>query len=110
MLKQQRFGKEFEALFTENYTRLYHLAYQYLNDAETSKDIVSDAFEYLWRNYETFREKNPLVILHQTVRTKSIDYYRHSRVESNYAEILPPLPGGKQLRGDVCPHGPPGDK
>lgn len=87
MLKQQKFEKEFEALFSKNYTRLYHLAYQYLNDAETSKDIVSDAFEYLWRNYETFREKNPLAILHQTVRTKSIDYFRHSRVEANYAEL-----------------------
>ena len=86
MLKQLKYGKEFEALFKEHYTPLYHYAYRFLNDMETSKDVVSSAFEYLWQNYEEIRKGSPVSALYRTVRTKSIDCWRHAQVEANYAE------------------------
>lgn len=78
--------KEFERLFKEHYTPLYHYAYRFLNDMETSKDVVNSAFEYLWQNYEEFRMGNPVSVLYRTVRTKSIDCWRHAQVEASYAE------------------------
>ena len=73
MLKSLRYGKEFEELYTGNYSRLYYYAYQFLNDAEVSRDVVNDAFEYVWKNYENFRKMNVVAILFQSVRNKSID-------------------------------------
>ncbi len=87
MLKQLKYGKEFEALFKEHYTPLYHYAYRFLNDMETSKDVVSSAFEYLWQNYEEIRKGSPVSALYRTVRTKSIDCWRHAQVEAKYAEV-----------------------
>lgn len=85
MLEQARFGKEFEQLFKANYSRLYRVAFQYLNDMERSRDMVHDAFEYLWENYAEFRKQDPVAILFRRIRTKSIDVYRHMRVTENYA-------------------------
>ena len=75
MLKSLRYGKEFEELYTGNYSRLYYYAYQFLNDAEVSRDVVNDAFEYV------------VAILFQSVRNKSIDTFRHNKVEENYVAL-----------------------
>lgn len=40
-----------DILFKEYYPQLYYYAYHLINDIEASKDIVSDAFEFLWNNY-----------------------------------------------------------
>ena len=87
MLKSLRYGKEFEELYTGNYSRLYYYAYQFLNDAEVSRDVVNDAFEYVWKNYENFRKMNVVAILFQSVRNKSIDTFRHNKVEENYVTL-----------------------
>lgn len=87
MLKSLRYGKEFEELYTGNYSRLYYYAYQFLNDAEVSRDVVNDAFEYVWKNYENFRKMNVVAILFQSVRNKSIDTFRHNKVEENYVAL-----------------------
>ena len=38
------------------YAQFVYFAYYFINDAEVCRDIVSDAFEYLWRNYEKIEE------------------------------------------------------
>ena len=76
-----------DRLYTRNYSRLYYYAYQFLNDVEGSRDIVNDAFEYVWKNYEHFRKMNVVAILFQCVRNKSIDAFRHNKVEENYAML-----------------------
>ena len=48
----RRRGGTPEILFKENYNKLYVFAYNYLNDKEISEDVVNDAFEYVWRNYD----------------------------------------------------------
>lgn len=85
MLKRLKHEKEFEKLFTGNYSRLYYYAFQYINDGEICKDILEDAFEYVWNHYETLPKDKIVAILYNQIRNKSIDYYRHARVESRYA-------------------------
>ena len=75
MLKSLRYGKEFEELYTGNYSRLYYYAYQFLNDAEVSRDVVNDAFEYVWKNYENFRKMNVVAILFHKVEENYVALY-----------------------------------
>ena len=46
----------FDKMFNEWYAQFVYFAYYFINDAEVCRDIVSDAFEYLWRNYEKIEE------------------------------------------------------
>ena len=41
----------FDRMFNEWYAQFVYFAYYFVNDVEVCRDIVSDAFEYLWRNY-----------------------------------------------------------
>lgn len=54
------------------------------NDAEESKDIVSDVFERLWRNFSSINESTLPSYLTTSVRNKCIDYLRHNIVASNF--------------------------
>ena len=47
----------FDKMFNEWYAQFVYFAYYFINDAEVCRDIVSDAFEYLWRNYD-LRKQN----------------------------------------------------
>lgn len=38
-------------------------------------------------NYENFRKMNVVAILFQSVRNKSIDTFRHNKVEENYVAL-----------------------
>ena len=42
----------FDRMFNEWYAQFVYFAYYFVNDVEVCRDIVSDAFEYLWRNYD----------------------------------------------------------
>ena len=39
----------FDRMFNEWYAQFVYFAYYFVNDVEVCRDIVSDAFEYLWR-------------------------------------------------------------
>ena len=87
MLKRLKYGKEFERLFAEYYNRMYYRAYHYVNDTEISKDIVSDAFGYVWEHYEALRQIDTVAVLFQQVRSRSIDFFRHRKVVERYADL-----------------------
>ena len=42
----------FEQLFRDNYGKAYYLALRILHDDEASKDVVSDAFELVWKRVD----------------------------------------------------------
>ena len=44
--------QSFEKLFKDNYSKAYYLALRILHDDEASKDIVSDAFELVWKRVD----------------------------------------------------------
>ena len=48
----------FDRMFNEWYAQFVYFAYYFVNDVEVCRDIVSDAFEYLWRNYDYLRKQN----------------------------------------------------
>ena len=76
-----------DILFKEYYPQLYYYAYHLINDIEASKDIVSDAFEFLWNNYDKVNKATVKSFLYTYVRNKSIDYLRHQNVhqQTEYA-------------------------
>lgn len=44
--------QSFEKLFKDNYSKAYYLALRILHDDEVSKDVVSDAFELVWKRVD----------------------------------------------------------
>ncbi len=78
---------DIERVFKENYSPLYIFAFQLIQDTEASRDIVGDAFEYLWRNHERMQPDTIKSYLYIYVRTKCIDYLRHAQVHEQYVEF-----------------------
>ena len=76
-----------DILFKEYYPQLYYYAYHLINDIEASKDIVSDAFEFLWNNYGKVNKVTVKSYLYTYVRNKSIDYLRHQNVHQQFVQL-----------------------
>jgi RNA polymerase sigma factor (sigma-70 family) len=76
----------FEDFFRKNYSRLYYFALHYINDSETCKDIVSEAFRFLWEKKETVVSTTMLSYMFAHVRSLCIDSIRHADVEDSNAE------------------------
>lgn len=55
----------FDRMFNEWYAQFVYFAYYFISDVEVCKDIVSDAFEYLWRNYDKIEEATAKLIFIQ---------------------------------------------
>ncbi len=89
MLKQFRYKKEFELLFKENYNKLYYYALNMIHNSENSRDIVSDAFRYLWEHYEDVNDSLSVVaLLYTLVRNSCIDQIRHQDVQERYEQYV----------------------
>ena len=78
--------KCFERFYRENYEQFFHFAYRYLNDEEACRDIVSNAFEYAWSNFE--REDVPewKLFLLSYIRHKCLDFIRHLQVHNRFVK------------------------
>lgn len=82
-----RSEKEFDELFRQHYSELLHFAHTFINNEDECCDIVSSAFEDLWRRFDTVSVAAYRSFLYSLVRNKCIDYYRHNTIERNYAEF-----------------------
>ena len=69
-------AETFERLFNDKYEQLYYFAYDYVNDGETAKDIVSEVFATVWRGRDRITEKNLSGYLHTIVRNQCLDLLR----------------------------------
>ena len=78
-------------MFNEWYAQFVYFAYYFINDAEVCRDIVSDAFEYLWRNYEKIEEATAKTYLYTIIRTRCIDYLRKQNIHEEYVEFTAQL-------------------
>ena len=79
----------FDKMFNEWYAQFVYFAYYFINDAEVCRDIVSDAFEYLWRNYEKIEEATAKTYLYTIIRTrreamKKLTPYNYHILEACY--------------------------
>lgn len=76
--------QSFEKLFKDNYSKAYYLALRILHDDEASKDVVSDAFELVWKRVRYQDVDNISSYLLTTVKNVSLDYIRKQDIRSRY--------------------------
>lgn len=43
---------QFETLYRESYSRMFRVAFDFLQDNELSRDVVSDVFAKIWQKRE----------------------------------------------------------
>lgn len=86
----------FETLFTQKYHQLYVHAFGYVEDDECAKDIVQDAFVYLWEHLDQYEADAFLPLLYRLVRNLSIDNLRHLQAAEHYVRYImdTPVPEG----------------
>lgn len=80
----------FEQLYKANLNNLYYYAVNIIGDLENAKDIVNDAFMFLWENYDklTLHESSPIAIVHRRVYTRCLNFLEHQRVIDKYENYL----------------------
>lgn len=71
LLKHVEDKADFDFLFKEYYPQLYYYAFHLINNMEASKDIVSDAFEFIWANYAKIDKATDLIYM-STFATKAL--------------------------------------
>lgn len=77
----------FDFFFKEYYVPLYSYAHSLINNWEVSRDIASDAFEYIWKNFDRIEKATAKSYLFIYVRNRAIDYLRHQDIHYAYAEF-----------------------
>lgn len=78
----------FKRFYLENYNQVYFYAFKRIGNSEVSKDIVSEAFTYIWENFEKINKETIRQYLYKYIYNKCVDYYRHSVVEKKYISLL----------------------
>lgn len=82
----------FEELFVRWFQRLYVHAYGFVEDEECAKDIVHDAYAYLWENFDRFETDHLPALLYKLTHHYCIDYLRHEKAALHYVEEQSALP------------------
>ena len=93
---------EFEYMFKEWFAGLVAFANHYLMDTEESRDIVHDAFEYIWRNYEKMEVGKVKSYLYTIVRSRCIDHIRQQNAQEDYAEFVREMTKKNSDTDDDC--------
>lgn len=88
MLKVMNDKREFDRLFLQWYEPLFLFAMKFVKDEEVGKDIVNDAFEYLWKNFAEVDAATVKTYLFTIVRTKCIDYLRKQTHQNQYIAFV----------------------
>lgn len=84
--KRRREDDEFDELFRSSYRSLYHHAYSLLNDAEDSRDVVSEVFVKI---LETRRSDQVNAgYLMAMVHNKAVDVLRSRKVEDEARQTM----------------------
>lgn len=81
-------AKQFEEVFKKNYSKLYYVALDWVENDESAKDIVNDLFAELWKQYKRLKDENVEAYLFQSLRNRCINYLKHQRVEQEYRERM----------------------
>ncbi len=76
----------FEDLFKRHFKQLYAHALGWLQDEESAKDIVHDAFCYLWEHLERYDNVNLLSLLYKLVQSRCVNHIRQNQAKDNYIQ------------------------
>lgn len=90
ILFKKRYNKEkhFEQLFTEMYPRLVRFATTLTGDADEAKDIVSEAMEQAWKEFDRLEESTRNAWLYTAVRNGCLNRLKHLNVEQQHMDAL----------------------
>ena len=82
-----------QKVFPEFYLRhmpfLHTFASRYTFDAETSRDLVHDAFLFIWENPDKIDTRQNIVhLLRMMVRNNCLNYLRKLRIEDSHSDRL----------------------
>lgn len=79
----------FGHLFNVYYSRLFHFANHYLNDNESSKDVVQDVFSAVWEENQKFSEvKNLSSWLFTLTKNHCLKKIDSLKVRQKHADII----------------------
>lgn len=90
LLAQLKKGNQnaFRTMFDEYYSLLCAIAYHYVRDTSVSQILAEDALLSIWDKHEDITFITSLkAYLMRTVRNKSIDYLRSSKIEETFINI-----------------------
>lgn len=76
----------FENVYKTYYIRMYHYAYGFVNDIDAGKDIVSDVFSKLWKDFHNIDMDKVSSYLYVCVRNESMNYLRKQKGMAKYVE------------------------
>ena len=79
---------DFDRIFRLYYEKLYYFALQFIADEEECHDIVSAAYEDVWRNFAQIEAATVRQYLYASVRNKCIDYLRRQSRHQHYVEFV----------------------
>lgn len=82
-----RDNADFDRLYRQYYTELYVFARRIVWNEEDCHDIVTDAYEKLWRHFSRIDGATARAWLYRTVRNSCIDQIEHVRHQKDYAEL-----------------------
>ena len=80
--------REFNTLFRKYYGELFCFARRFVTIDADCEDIVSDAFEDVWRNLPDFEVETVRPFLYKSVRNKCIDHLRRTATRRQYATLM----------------------
>ena len=79
----------FELLYKTHYKELYIHALSFVRDEEEAKDIVTDVYEYVWKNFEKLDSSVSLrPFLYSLVRSRSLDFLRKEKTKEKFLGFL----------------------
>lgn len=85
----QNINNLFIKTFDETYDSLYHYAVSFINDQDSAKDIVHDAFVYAWNNKENLDfSKSIKPYLLKIVRNYSLNHIRNRDIRKKHESFL----------------------
>lgn len=89
MKLQRNIKDEFIKVFDETYSNLCNYSMSFVNDREAARDIVHDAFVYLWNKRDEINVESSLKgYILRVVKNYSIDYLRHNEVKRKHMDGL----------------------
>ncbi len=81
--------ENFDAIYVNNFSRLFLFAKEYVLFDEEAENIVQDIFLMLWEKRDALRVDVSLTAyLFTLVKNKCIDFLRHRMVEQMYSENI----------------------
>lgn len=79
---------QFEKLYRENYSRMFHVAYDFLQDNELSRDVVSEVFAKIWQKREQLSGETLEGYLFLSVRNLCYNKLRERGSHDKYADYV----------------------